>query len=71
MRDLKPEELRQRTLEKYQDVMRISKEIPKNELYKGLIIAYRDTLNNMGYKWKELIDMGFVNKEIQRLREEH
>ena len=70
MKELKPEKLKQKILEEYRDAFRACRGDIGNLYYRGFTTAYRNTLQHMGYKWKELTDVEFVNKEIQGLREE-
>lgn len=62
--------LKQRTLENYRACTKWLKENGKDDFMKGNMNAYRETLQNAGYTWKELEDQVFVDKEIQTLREE-
>lgn len=70
MKELKKNDLKQRTLENYRAVTKWIRENKKENFMKGNMNAYRDTLQDMGYTWKELGDQAFVDKEIKRLREE-
>ena len=70
MRKLEGNELKQRTLENYQACTKWLKENGREDFMQGNMNAYRETLQNAGYTWKELEDQAFVDKEIQTLREE-
>jgi hypothetical protein len=63
-------ELKQWTLEQYRGITKWLKENGKEDFMRGNQNAYRESLQKMGYTRNELEDQAFINKEIQRLREE-
>lgn len=77
MRELGKNELKQWALENYRAIQKWLKvnfralsQPGEVDSMEGNMNAYRETLQRMGYTWKELKNQEFVNKEIKRLREE-
>jgi len=66
MKRLTIRELELDTLQRYRDAYRC----PETEFVRGLLIAYRAVLQNLGWTWKSLLSMEQVNNGIKRLREE-
>lgn len=66
---MRKKDLKLTTLEWYRDAERLYLMEKWNGFAKGVAEAYRNTLQLMGYSYKNLKDKEFVNSKIKELRE--
>ena len=59
------------TLEWYRDIFKAFRGDITHQYNRGMLIAYRNVLQTMGYSYKDLTNKEFVDNKIKELREEN
>jgi len=65
---MKIREIKIKTLDAYRDVRRAQLNNKKDKFIDGLEVAYREVLENLGYKEIDLLSQEFIYNEIEKLR---
>lgn len=58
------------TLRAYRDAYRCQTVDPGDKFMDGVVVAYRLTLENLGYKESNLMSQEFLHNEIEKLKEQ-